>query len=363
MVLLTGFGLGCILIQILILMRDYWRFTVTRIYSALLAMAGLLLLIPHMEPQWRWLAWDLTTATPALFWLLCETAFVRAPQWYSRWSLIAFYSFLSPALARKLGVDMAPDSPLHMFLWEVPRLCEYLLVLKGGWVLLTTWNGDRILGRRRLRSWVLGIVGSGILGVTLGINMGIASELFIQVTVCACAVSSAAFMLGGRTLVLAGGRWEQGPRCERKQAGIFSTEALPQSTLKQVKVTNALEVSSLARRLEERMSEGFYRTEGLTLRKLSLELGVPLHRLRAVINCDMGYRSFSEYINQLRIQEASARLLAEPDTPVLNIALDAGYRNISSFNRTFKDVTGHTPTDFRKTEGMVVPVSGLASIG
>lgn len=111
------------------------------------------------------------------------------------------------------------------------------------------------------------------------------------------------------------------------------------------------------------MSEGFYRTEGLTLRKLSLELGVPLHRLRAVINCDMGYRSFSEYINQLRIQEASARLLAEPDTPVLNIALDAGYRNISSFNRTFKDVTGHTPTDFRKTEGMVVLVSGLASIG
>jgi len=57
-----------------------------------------------------------------------------------------------------------------------------------------------------------------------------------------------------------------------------------------------------------------------------------------------------DILNQLRIAEASTRLRGEPETPVLNIALDVGYRNISSFNRTFKDMVKLTPTEFRLTK-------------
>ena len=69
-----------------------------------------------------------------------------------------------------------------------------------------------------------------------------------------------------------------------------------------------------------------------------------------MINQKLGYRNFNDYINQLRIAEAGARLIAEPDTPILNIALDVGYRTLSSFNRAFKEILEQTPTAYRQSE-------------
>ena len=97
------------------------------------------------------------------------------------------------------------------------------------------------------------------------------------------------------------------------------------------------------------MDEGFYCTEHLTLKKLSEQLSLPEHKTRELINQELGYRNFNDYINKLRIADAKIRLLDDLDTPVLNIALDVGYRNISSFNRAFKDITQQTPTEYRKT--------------
>ena len=96
------------------------------------------------------------------------------------------------------------------------------------------------------------------------------------------------------------------------------------------------------------MNEGFYRTEHLTLKMLAEKILLPEYKARALINKKLGYRNFNDYINQLRINEAARRLLAEPETPILNIALDIGYRSLSSFNRAFKDITKLTPSDFRR---------------
>ena len=364
MVLLTGFGLGCILIQIVILMRDFWRFTPTRIYSALLVMAGLLLLIPHIDPQWRWIAWDMTTATPALFWWLCQVTFSKVPDRRTPWVYIALFSFLAPALGRQLGADTSTHSQLHLLLWELPRVSEYLLVLKGGWEMLSTWSSDLVQERRRLRGWVLGIIGLGILGITFGLNAGLASELFIQVTVCACALASAGLMLGGRSLVLM-------EESQQLTASDMYSSQNPKEVADQEKLdSQAIVVPPdeeqrhlLAYRLNRLMASGFYRTEGLTLRKLSLELDAPVHKTRALINGTLGYRNFSDYLNQLRITEARTRLRAEPDTPVLNIALDVGYRNISSFNRTFKDLVDSTPTEYRKNKVQDLGLERLATSG
>ena len=45
---------------------------------------------------------------------------------------------------------------------------------------------------------------------------------------------------------------------------------------------------------------------------------------------------------------AAERLRNEPDTPVLNISLDVGYRTLSSFNRAFRDIQNATPTEYRQ---------------
>jgi AraC-like DNA-binding protein len=96
------------------------------------------------------------------------------------------------------------------------------------------------------------------------------------------------------------------------------------------------------------MSEGFYRQEKLTLRDLAVALGLPEYKVRKVINKELGYRNFNEFINEYRINEAALRLLAEPDTPISNIALDVGYRTLSSFNRAFRKEKETTPTAYRE---------------
>jgi len=101
-------------------------------------------------------------------------------------------------------------------------------------------------------------------------------------------------------------------------------------------------------KLQDLMKKGFYRTERLTLKKLSLELGLPEYKTRALVNNILGYRNFNDYVNHLRIAEAGHRLRTETDTPILNIALDAGYRTLSSFNRAFKDILKQTPTAYRQ---------------
>lgn len=54
-----------------------------------------------------------------------------------------------------------------------------------------------------------------------------------------------------------------------------------------------------------------------------------------------------EYINLTRIGLA-CQLLTETHRPILDIALECGFNNLSNFNRIFKRTKGTTPTNYRK---------------
>ncbi len=57
--------------------------------------------------------------------------------------------------------------------------------------------------------------------------------------------------------------------------------------------------------------------------------------------------SFYKYLNQKRINQAKA-LLVNKELSVLEVALQCGFSNLSSFLRMFKLVTGCTPTELRR---------------
>ncbi|MBS7699883.1 MULTISPECIES: AraC family transcriptional regulator [unclassified Chelatococcus] len=57
--------------------------------------------------------------------------------------------------------------------------------------------------------------------------------------------------------------------------------------------------------------------------------------------------NFVDYMRKLRIGEAS-RLLAETQRPITDICFDVGYANISSFNRSFREERGMTPSAYRR---------------
>ena len=52
------------------------------------------------------------------------------------------------------------------------------------------------------------------------------------------------------------------------------------------------------------------------------------------------------YLLTRRIERASA-LLRDSDLPILDIAFDTGWNSLGTFGRTFRDVTGESPTAFR----------------
>lgn len=102
--------------------------------------------------------------------------------------------------------------------------------------------------------------------------------------------------------------------------------------------------------LVQYLEEGHgYREPGLSIVGLAEHLGTQEHRLRRLINQDLGYRNFRDFMNTYRLEEVRTRL-SDPDEahiPVLTIAMDAGFQSLGPFNRAFKEVEGRTPTEFR----------------
>ena len=93
-----------------------------------------------------------------------------------------------------------------------------------------------------------------------------------------------------------------------------------------------------------------YREMGLTLADLGRQAGIPVYRLREAINGGLGYRNFNDFLNSYRVREAAERLgdEAQRDTQVLVIALEAGFRSLSTFNKAFRTVHDRTPTEYRR---------------
>ena len=57
--------------------------------------------------------------------------------------------------------------------------------------------------------------------------------------------------------------------------------------------------------------------------------------------------SFASYINDRRLANA-AEALRRTDDKILSVSQDAGFTNLSNFNRQFKKRYGITPKEYRK---------------
>ncbi len=57
-------------------------------------------------------------------------------------------------------------------------------------------------------------------------------------------------------------------------------------------------------------------------------------------------KTFVEYLNELRIQEAM-RLLKNTNKRVVDICFESGFKNVNHFNRTFKTYAGISPMQYR----------------
>lgn len=93
-----------------------------------------------------------------------------------------------------------------------------------------------------------------------------------------------------------------------------------------------------------------YTDQELTLEKLAKLCKTNRTYLSKIINEEYK-KNYTDLINGYRINEA-IRLISDPvisqKYSIEAIAYESGFTNISSFNTTFKKITGLTPSDFRK---------------
>lgn len=97
---------------------------------------------------------------------------------------------------------------------------------------------------------------------------------------------------------------------------------------------------------------GWWRDPDLTAPLLARHLATNTTYLSRALNDGLG-QNFNEFVNRLRVQAVQAEL-AKPEQlrDVLAVALDAGFNSKASFNRVFKRLTGETPTEFRRRQGL-----------
>lgn len=98
-------------------------------------------------------------------------------------------------------------------------------------------------------------------------------------------------------------------------------------------------------------TEHLYTNSDLTIGDLAKIAAIQKHKLRKIINSELKYRNFCQFLNHYRILEAKKRLAVThtPQESISNIAIDIGFSTLSSFNKSFKDITGKTPSGYRKT--------------
>lgn len=103
----------------------------------------------------------------------------------------------------------------------------------------------------------------------------------------------------------------------------------------------------IAELLRSSTEEPLYAEHGLRIAELARRLKVSEHQLRRAINRQLGYRNCNQFVDRYRLEEAAQRLISEPRTPVLTLALDVGFRSMSSFNSAFRAHFGTAPTAYR----------------
>lgn len=91
-----------------------------------------------------------------------------------------------------------------------------------------------------------------------------------------------------------------------------------------------------------------YLNSKITLTQTAKELNIPKHHLSQYLNNNLN-KSFSLFINELRIEKAKELLKTPNPYTIETIGYECGFNSKSTFHTTFKKITGETPYSFQKS--------------
>jgi AraC family transcriptional regulator, regulatory protein of adaptative response / methylphosphotriester-DNA alkyltransferase methyltransferase len=87
----------------------------------------------------------------------------------------------------------------------------------------------------------------------------------------------------------------------------------------------------------------------VNLQYVSSQLGVSINHLIKLFKQHMDFTPI-QYVSKIRVDKAK-ELLKQGDISILEIAYATGYKSLSNFYKCFKDQTGYTPSEYKKSPG------------
>lgn len=124
----------------------------------------------------------------------------------------------------------------------------------------------------------------------------------------------------------------------------------PDGNKSSVERLNADQVELVKQRINDYMqSEKIFLDPALNLSALASALELTTHELSYVINTGFK-KNFYRFVNEMRVDEAKRLLISKEHRhlDMIGIATLAGFNSKTTFNTTFKRITGETPTEFYK---------------
>jgi AraC-like DNA-binding protein len=204
-------------------------------------------------------------------------------------------------------------------------------VLGGIYTAIKTRKGDLIESRMKFRN-VFVMITAALIGITLIVeSMPIVKESvdFLQILQRSSILGLTLFFL---------------IRNFEIKAGFFFREQQKEKLV-------VFEDGELRKKLEVLIeAKQVYRKEGLTIRELAEMLNEQEYKVRRLINGELGFRNFNDFLNKYRVNEA-CEILNDPTQnrkTILEIAYSLGYQSIGPFNKAFKELKETTPTAYRK---------------
>jgi len=284
---------------------------------------------------------------PCFFWLMCNAVFNDRFRLNKQvLAIVGVVIGLRPVMVVIAGMTgLELSGGLYWLVYWLPQSLEFVLIAHSLWVVLRELKDDLVNSRRLMRTALVG-----------GVGLYIAVYVFVEQTASGTRFLEVLSFIVAAVLTLAYSMMLLRFDAELTRPSVLS-DAAPepmQDAGRQVMASPPAQsepdnphIDALRQLMTEHKR---YRESGLTIGRLADELQLPEHKLRQMINREMGYKNFSDFLNGYRIEEACQRLSSqvESDTPILTIALEAGYASLSVFNRIFKSRTGMTPTQYRE---------------
>lgn len=267
---------------------------------------------------------------PVQFWFLARAIFddhfkfVPSLLLWILVQLIPHFDFFASGLVGGPG--------FHQLSSIVARLTSLGFVLAGLYTAIKTKKGDLLDERIRFRNIFL-VGTAALIGVTLIVEViPIERETIIILQVLQ---RSSIFAITLYVLLSTLGI----------RSGFFFKE-IPKPK------TPSVDDPMLNTKLQTLMEEQkIYKKEGLTIREMASLMNEQEYGVRRLINGQLGFKNFNDFVNQYRIAEA-CEILTDPTQnrkTILEIGYELGYQSIGPFNKAFKEQKGTTPTAFRKT--------------